>query len=181
MDIIYDATADYLQSMILTDGVDVWKMTEFDKLFCLMVFFQISFYREPVQFKCPHCGVDVNYRYDMSRYLQQMDNGAWIDDQTIDIPYKGRIYQMDIGWPTVKEMSSLYRHFYNDLGEVTEEMEQTQFGIDFVIAFVKRIRVLDPVKMQVQADIDLTQLDGDFSQRLDCVNSLPSLVMFDEE
>ena len=38
-------------------------------------------------------------------------------------------------------MSLLFRHFYNDLGEVTEEMEKTQFGIDFIMSFVKEITV----------------------------------------
>lgn len=33
--------------MILTDGVDVRGMTEVDRLYCLMVFFQLSFYKDP--------------------------------------------------------------------------------------------------------------------------------------
>ena len=72
MDIIYDAVTDYLQAMILTDGVDIRKLTEIDRLFCLMVFFQISFFKDSTTFKCPNCGVDVVYRYDMSRYLVKM-------------------------------------------------------------------------------------------------------------
>jgi hypothetical protein len=39
MDVIYDAVSSYLQAMILTDGVDVWSLTEFDRLYMLMVFF----------------------------------------------------------------------------------------------------------------------------------------------
>ena len=72
MDVIYDATTEYLQKMVLTDGVDFSKLTEFDRLFCLMVFFQMSFYKEAVQVKCPHCGTDINYRYDMFRYIVKM-------------------------------------------------------------------------------------------------------------
>ena len=179
MNVIYNATVEYLQSMILTDGVDVWKFTEFDKLFCLMVFFQVSFYRDAVTFKCPHCNVEINYRYDMSDYLSRMQNDAYVGTQTVELPYKGKRYVFDIGWPTTREMSSLYNWFYTQLGEVTEEMENTQFGINFVLAFIKRIKVLDLVHGNEQAEIDLTQID-EFVERLDCVNSLPSLVMFDE-
>lgn len=39
MDVIYDSIVEFLQAMILTDGVDVSEFTEFDKLYCLMVFF----------------------------------------------------------------------------------------------------------------------------------------------
>ena len=116
MNVIYDATVDYLQAMIITDGVDVWKFTEFDKLFCLMVFFQVSFMRDPVQFKCPHCGVDINYRYDMAAYLSKMDSDAYVGNQVVTIPYKSKVYEFEIGWPTVGEMSKLYDFFYNQLG-----------------------------------------------------------------
>ena len=113
MNVIYDATIDYLQAMILTPGVDVWQFTEFDKLFCLMVFFQVSFYRDPVQFKCQHCGVDINYRYDMSTYLSKMDKDTYVENQTVAIPYKSKVYEFTIGWPTVREMSRLYEYFYS--------------------------------------------------------------------
>ena len=122
MDVIYDAVSDYLQSMILVGDVDVRQMTEFDRLYCLMVFFQVSFFRDATTFKCPHCGVDVVYRYDMAKYLAKIPD-AWVDDQTVVIPYRSKKYKFTLGWPTVKTMSRLYSHFYNELGDVTEEME----------------------------------------------------------
>ena len=67
MDVIYDAVTEYLQAMIVTDGVDVSTFTEFDRLYCLMVFFQVSFYRDPITYKCPNCGVEIVYRYDMAK------------------------------------------------------------------------------------------------------------------
>ena len=79
MDVIYEAVTEYLQAMIMTDGVDVNTFTEFDRLFCLMVFFQISFYKEPIDYKCPHCGVEIVYRYDMVKYLQKMKD-AFVED-----------------------------------------------------------------------------------------------------
>ena len=92
MDVIYNAITDYLKAMILTDGVDVNEFTEFDRLFCLMVFFQISFFKEPVTQKCPHCGVDIVYRYDMSKYLKKMED-AYVGVQTVQIPYKAKTYE----------------------------------------------------------------------------------------
>ena len=79
MNVIYDATTEYLQSMILTPGIDLNELTEFDRLFCLMVFFQLSFYKDPVDVKCPHCGVDIKYRYDMSKYLSKIES-AYVPD-----------------------------------------------------------------------------------------------------
>ena len=65
--------------MILTEGVDVRTFTEFDRLFCLIVFFQISFYKDPTSFKCPHCGVEISYRYDMAKYLSKLVQ-AYVED-----------------------------------------------------------------------------------------------------
>ena len=59
-------------------------------------------------------------------------------------------------------------------------MEQTQFGINFVMAFIKRVRLVDSISGKVDAEIDMTQI-SDFKERLDCINSFPSLVMFDED
>lgn len=124
MEVIYDAMTEYLQSMILTAGVDVNKFTEFDRQYCFMVFFQISFYKDPITFKCPHCGVEILYRYDMSKYLVKMKN-AFVEDQVVKIPYKSKIYEFSIGWPKIPVVSSLYHDFYGGDEEVTEEMEKT--------------------------------------------------------
>ena len=77
----------------------------------MMVFFQMSFFRDPIQYKCPHCNVDINYRYDMAKYLCKLEN-AYVEPQYVEIPYKSKKYCFDIGWPTVSEMSCLYRNFY---------------------------------------------------------------------
>ena len=179
MDVIYDAVTEYLKSMILTDDVDVNEMTELDRLFCLMVFYQISFYKDPVTFKCPHCGVEIVYRYDMSKYLAKIPS-AYVEDQTIEIPYKSNIYEIVVGWPLVKTVSKLMHNFYNTDEEITEEMEKTQFGINYILSFVKHVKVKSAMSGEVNAEIDVESLE-DFRDRLDCINSLPSVVMFDDE
>ena len=179
MDVIYDAVTDYLQSMILTEGVDVHEFTEFDRLYCLMIFFQMSFYKEPGSFKCPHCGVEIVYRYDMTKYIYAMEK-AYVEEQVVDIPHKSRIYRIAIGWPKLDTMGMLMHYFYGSLGEVTQEMEQTQFGINFVMSFIHSVRVVDPMKGETDSDpfVDLWELD-DWESRMACLNELPSLVVFD--
>ena len=176
MDVIYDAVTEYLQAMIVTDGVDVSTFTEFDRLYCLMVFFQVSFYRDPITYKCPHCGVEVMYRYDMAKYLSKMVD-AYIGEQVVEIPNKGKTYKFRLAWPTTKTVSILNKHFYNDLGNVTEEMERTQYGINYVLSFVKSVALKNNLSEKIEAEVDLEQLDN-FQDRLDCLNALPSMVMF---
>lgn len=165
--------------MILTDGIDVPQLSEFDRLYCLMVFFQVSFFRDPNNYKCPHCGVEFVYRYDMVKYLVKMAT-AWVDDQTVDIPHKNKTYKFRIGWPKIRTVSMLNKHFYNDLGSVTEEMEQTQYGINYILSFVKHVSVVNNFSNELEAEIDLEQLDS-FKDVMDCLNALPSRVMFDEK
>ena len=160
MDVIYDAVTEYLQAMIVTDGVDVSKFTEFDRLYCLMVFFQVSFYRD-------------------AEYLSKMVD-AFIGDQVVEIPHKGKTYIFKLGWPTTKTVSILNKHFYNDIGSVTEEMERTQYGINYVLSFVKSVSLKNNLSDTIEAEVDLEQLDN-FQDRLDCLNALPSMVMFDEK
>ena len=164
--------------MIVTEGVDVSTFTEFDRLYCLMVFFQVSFYRDPITYKCPHCGVEIVYRYDMAKYLSKMVD-AYVDDQVVEITHKNKIYKFTLGWPTTDTVSSLNRHFYNELGNVTEEMERTQYGIHYVLSFVKKVSFRSGFSNEVDAEVDLEKLDV-FQDRLDCLNALPSRVTFDE-
>ena len=144
MDVIYDAVSDYLQSMIMTEGVDIHELTEFDRLYCLLIFFQVSFFKSPIEYKCPHCGVDIVYRYDMVKYIEKMEK-AYVDEQVVRVQHKAKVYEIALGWPRTSDISMLMHYFYNDLGEVTEEMEQTQLGIAFVLSFIRRIKLIDPL------------------------------------
>ena len=78
-----------------------------------------------------------------------------MDEQTVEIQYKSKIYRFVLGWPSIGVMSSLYKFFYNDIGEITEEVEQTQFGINYVLAFIKGITVYNGKTGDVIADVDL--------------------------
>ena len=57
-------------------------------------------------------------------------------------------------------MSGLMNYFYQKLGTVTQEMEQTQFGIYFVFSFIRSIRVVNMIDGEREGDpfIDLTQI-----------------------
>lgn len=177
--VIYDALSDYLQHMILTDGIYVNDMTEFDRLYCLMIFFQMSFYKDPMTYKCENCGVDIVYRYDMSKYIGKMES-AFVDEQTVQIPHKGRIYEFKLAWPKVKVVSSLMDFFYGIDGEVTEEMEKTQLGIYYVFTFIRSLKVTNPLSPESDAFLNLDSLDN-WQDKIDCINELPSMVVFDKD
>jgi hypothetical protein len=98
----------------------------------------------------------------------------------VEIPFKSRTYEFKIGWPTCKMMSELYRYFYNDIGDVTDEMESTQFGINFVMLFVKSVSVKDSISGETIADVDLASIES-FKDHIDCLNEIPAKVMFDDE
>ena len=99
----------------------------------------------------------------------------------MEIPFKGRRYEFVIGWPTVRVMSRLMNHFYNNLGQVTEEMERTQYGINFVMAFIKKVKVFSQYRDgdAPYAEIDLDEIE-EWQGHLDCISALPSLVVFDD-
>ena len=164
--------------MILTNGIDVKELTEFDRLFCLMVFFQLSFYKDPITYKCPNCGVDIKYRYDMVKYIVKLEE-SYVDDQEIEIQNKNKLFKFKIGWPSVKTMSNLMTHFYSNMGEVTEEMERTQFGINFVMSFIREIKMDNISTGETETEINLDEMD--WETRMECINLLPSLVVFDQE
>ena len=164
--------------MILTPGIDLNELTEFDRLFCLMVFFQMSFYKDPVDVKCPHCGVDIKYRYDMSKYLSKIES-AYVPDQIVQLANKSKVFEMTIGWPSVKTISNMDNHFYGNLGQVTEEMEQTQYGINLLMSFVKKIKMINSISGDEELDIDLTSIP--WQDRVDLINSLPSILVFDND
>lgn len=44
-----------------------------------MAFFQLSFFKDPITYKCEKCGVEIVYRYDMVKYLKRMEN-AFVEE-----------------------------------------------------------------------------------------------------
>ena len=73
--------------------------------------------------------------------------------------YKTKKYEFVIGWPSSETMSKVYHDFYGQ-PDVTEEMEQTQLGINFVLSFVKHVRVSSMMSIgdnpTFEAELDLT-------------------------
>ena len=65
------------------------------------------------------------------------------------------------------------------MGDVTEGMERTQYGIHYVLSFVKKVAFRSRMSDEIEAEVDLEELDN-FQDRLDCLNALPSIVTFDE-
>lgn len=73
-------------------------------------------------------------------------------------------------------------HFYQELGPITQEMEKTQFGINFLMTFIKRVVISNHVTYANEEPIDLDLLSIDnFQDRLSCINELPSMVVFDDD
>ena len=58
-------------------------------------------------------------------------------------------------------------------------MERTQYGIHYVLSFVKKVAFRSSFSDEIEAEVDLEVLDN-FQDRLDCLNALPSMVTFDE-
>lgn len=87
---------------------------------------------------------------------------------------------MTIGWPDARTMSLMNHSFYRDLEDVSEEMERTQYGIQFIMSFIKSIRIFSIMDAEhAECEIDLTKID-DWQGRIDCISALPSLVVFDD-
>lgn len=71
------------------------------------------------------------------------------------------MYEVTIGWPSVESMSMMTGHFYRDLGPITEDMEKTQFGINFLMTFIKSVEITDQLSFSGEDRIVLNLLDID--------------------
>lgn len=90
----------------------------------------------------------------MNRYLSEMEkDDVFIGDQIVEVKLKSRKFVFNVGWPKVSTMQKLNRHFYSSLGFVTDEMEQTQFGINFLFAFIKGIKVMNIFTDEMEVEV----------------------------
>ena len=63
-DIIYDAQCALINSVVLDQDFDIYRLTEFDKIKLLMIIYQSSMLKKEVNFTCKHCGTENSYEMD---------------------------------------------------------------------------------------------------------------------
>lgn len=60
-DIVYDAQCAILQSICLEDGLDIYSLTEFDKIKLLLLLYQRNMAKHDITFVCPECHSENKY------------------------------------------------------------------------------------------------------------------------
>lgn len=140
-DIVYDAQCALINSCCLDESFDIYQLTDFDKTKLLMFLYQTNMFKSTVDFTCPECGTQNQYKFDFTQVLEKLDK---IDLSDKQFTFKNNTWQFDftLNYPSVKLISDYYKTFsnkYKNLNKKEIDALNTQLNIDYTQLFIKQV------------------------------------------
>ena len=73
-DIVYDAQCAILQNICLEKDLDIYSLTEFDKIKLLLLLYQRNMAKHDITFVCPECHSENKYQIDFNNVIHKLDS-----------------------------------------------------------------------------------------------------------
>ena len=143
-DIIYDAQCSLINSVVLDEDFDVYKLTEFDKIKLLMIIYQSSMLKKEVNFTCKHCGTENSYNMDFQAAIERL-NELDASDKEFTYSDDKRDFKFVVSYPKVSRVSMFYKqyirtHKMSDK-EKEKKQQETSINFEYVNLFLKSVTI----------------------------------------
>jgi hypothetical protein len=179
-DIVYDAQCAILKSICLEDDVDIYSLTEFDKIKLLLLLYQRNMAKHEITFVCPECHSENKCWIDFNNAIVRLDS--------FDISDKEFVYEngswkfvFTIGYPLVSRVSQFYASQYSgarrQLDRRTAESLNSSINIDYINLFIKKMCFTDKSTGETTS---VDSQDYTIDEILDVISVLPQDVMYAE-
>lgn len=161
-DIIYDAQCAVINNAALTEGFDVYKLTEFDRLKILIALYQANMFSNDVKFTCKNCGAENAYKLDFDRTLAKLDE-IGLEPKVFEHDSKSFHYTFTVAYPNVRRISSFYKSYcakHKAASKRDVQVNDNMSNMEYVNLFISKLKLL--VKSSgVVRDIDFTAYKAD--------------------
>lgn len=161
-DIIYDSQCALINQVSLSDGFDIYNLTEFDKIKLLMALYQSNMHKNEITFKCKECGTDNKYEIDFTKVLKRLDDFD-ISDKQFKFENDSWKFDFTIGYPSVRRVSDFYKSYAKKYRQASpREMESLNniINMDYINTYVKSFRLLNKQTSQ-ENEIDLSEYSSE--------------------
>ena len=109
-DIIYDAQCALVNEVCLTDGFDIYKLTEFDRLKLMIALYQANMFQNEVKFTCDECGAENAYTLDFDNVIHKLDEFD-VAAKTFQFKNKNFKYDFIVEYPVVSRVSKFHESY----------------------------------------------------------------------
>lgn len=109
-DIIYDAQCSMLNSVAVTEGFNIYSLSEFDRLKLMIALYQANMFQNQVKFTCDECGVENVYSVDFDNVIKRLDSFD-LTPKTFQYKNKRFIFDFTVKYPDVKTVSAFHKSY----------------------------------------------------------------------
>ena len=130
-DIIYDSQCALINSVVLDEDFDIYRLSEFDKIKLLMIIYQSSMLKKQVNFTCKHCGTENSYDMDFQAAIDRLNE---IDASDKEFKYSDgkREFTFVISYPKVSRVSMFYKQYIrtHKINEKEKKQQETAINLE---------------------------------------------------
>ena len=156
-DIIYDAQCAVINNASLTDGFDIYSLTEFDRLKILIALYQANMFSNDVKFTCKNCGAENAYKLDFNNVLAKLDEVGLAPREFVH-DSKNFKYTFTVSYPNVRRISSFYKSYcakHKASSKRDAKVNDNMSNMEYVNLFISKLK-LEIKANGIVRDIDFT-------------------------
>lgn len=157
-DIIYDAQCAIINNSALTEGFDVYDLTEFDRLKILIALYQANMFSNDVKFTCNKCGTENAYKLDFNNVLHRLDE-IGLDPKQFVHESKNFKYEFVVQYPNVRRISSFYKSYcmqHKSGSKRDDKINDSMSNMEYINLFISHLKLTIKATGAVR-NIDFTQ------------------------
>lgn len=144
-DIIYDAQCALINEACATEGFDIYKLLELDRLKLLIALYQANMFNNDVKFTCKECGSENQYKLDFNNVLVRLDA---IDVEPKKFRYANNkfVFEFEIAYPSVKLVSNFHKQYclkHRVTSKKDIQVNDTMSNMEYVNLFIKAVKISD--------------------------------------
>jgi hypothetical protein len=109
-DIIYDAQCALINTAAITEGFNIYDLTEFDRLKLMIALYQANMFKNNAKFVCEECGEENTYTIDFNNVLIRLDSFN-LEKQKFEYENKNFKYEFVIRYPSVKLVKKFHESY----------------------------------------------------------------------
>lgn len=109
-DIIYDAQCALINSAAITEGFNIYDLTEFDRLKLMIALYQSNMFQSNAKFVCEECGAENTYTVDFENVLIRL-NAFDLTPRALHYENKNFKYDFVIRYPSVKLVKAFHESY----------------------------------------------------------------------
>lgn len=179
-DVVYDTQCQLINTVGLTEGFDIYDMTEFDKTKILLALYQSNMPKNDMTFKCKECGTENKYRFDFRHVIAALDA---FDTSPKDYRFENesRVFDFKLKYPTVRQVSQFYRQFapkYRTMSKKEAETFNQQVNLDYVGLYIDGVSVTNKQTGHVISAPDMSGFSP--AEREQMMSTFPQDVLYNE-